>query len=204
MKCLNAYSVTIIILFSTSLVWALPNCVGTWSETGWSDCFGTYIWEKSGNEYVGEWKNGKRSGQGTYTYASGDKYVGEYQNNKRNGQGTYNWGEGPNKGDKFIGFWKDDWKNGQGTYTFANGAKDVGEYKNSKLNGYAIRYDSDGIIYQEGIFKDGVCQYDANKPSANLNSNSKLNRYKAFCEEIGFKPGTEKFADCVLKAMEED
>ena len=32
-----------------------------------------------GDKYVGEYKNGKRHGQGTYTYPIGDKYVGEWK-----------------------------------------------------------------------------------------------------------------------------
>ena len=42
------------------------------------------------------------------------------------------------------------------------------------------------------------------QPANSSTSNFKLNKYKEFCEEIGFKPGTEKFADCVLKTMEKD
>ena len=34
------------------------------------------------------------------------------------------------------------------------------------------------------------------------NSNDELEEYKNFCAEIGFKPGTEKFGQCVMKAME--
>ena len=52
------------------------------------NCFGTYTWA-DGEQYVGEWKDNKRTGQGTYTYASGDKYVGEFKDDKRKGQGTF-------------------------------------------------------------------------------------------------------------------
>ena len=93
---------------------------------------------------------------------------------------------------------------GQGTYSWTDGRIDVGEFRNGKLNGYAIRYNADGSIFQEGIFKDDVFQYAKKEPSNGSNSNSKLNKYKEFCEEIGFRTGTEKFADCVLKAMEKD
>lgn len=39
-------------------------------------------------EYVGEYKDGMRHGQGTHTYANGDKYVGEWKDDMRHGQGT--------------------------------------------------------------------------------------------------------------------
>ena len=43
-----------------------------------------------GDKYVGEYKDDKRHGQGTYTYANGDKYVGEYKDDKMTVRGhTY-------------------------------------------------------------------------------------------------------------------
>ena len=41
----------------------------------------------SGDKYVGEYRDGKRNGQGTYTYANGHKYVGEFKDNVRYGKG---------------------------------------------------------------------------------------------------------------------
>ena len=162
---------------------------------------GKFIFEYvSGDKYVGEFKENKSHGQGTYTHADGHKYVGEYEYGKKHGQGTYTYAIG----DKYVGEWKDGKKLGQGTYTYADGSREVGTWEHGKLNGYAITYNADGSVNQEGIFKDDVFQYAQKKLSTNSNSNSKLNKYKEFCEEIGFKLGTEKFADCVLKAMEKD
>ena len=42
----------------------------------------------NGDEYVGEFRNGKQNGQGAYTSAKGEKYVGEFKDGKRNGQGA--------------------------------------------------------------------------------------------------------------------
>lgn len=60
-----------------------------------------------GDNYVGEWLNGKRHGQGILTYANGDKYVGEWNDNKRNGQGTFE--RKSNLMDDIVqeGMWKD-------------------------------------------------------------------------------------------------
>ena len=61
--------------------------------------------KKSGNKYVGEYKDGKKIGQGTFTWGkSGNKYVGEFENNKINGQGTFIWKTGEQK---YVGEWKD-------------------------------------------------------------------------------------------------
>ena len=38
--------------------------------------------------YIGEWKDNQKNGQGTMTYQNGNKYVGEWKDNQMNGQGT--------------------------------------------------------------------------------------------------------------------
>ena len=66
-----------------------------------------FRWYKSGDErkvskYVGEIKNGKPNGQGTFTNPKRGKYVGEYKDGTRwNGEYTYF------DGTKMIGEWKD-------------------------------------------------------------------------------------------------
>ena len=40
-----------------------------------------YIW-KNGTMYIDEWKNGKKHGQGTFTFSDGKKGVGEFRENK--------------------------------------------------------------------------------------------------------------------------
>jgi len=52
------------LVIGVSNVWALPACP---SSGYFHNCYGTYVWD------------------------DGDKYVGEYKDNKRNGQGTYTW-----------------------------------------------------------------------------------------------------------------
>ena len=54
----------------------------------WRDCHGTLIY-KDGSKYVGEFKDGKLSGQGTFTYKDGATYFGEFAKGKSNGQGTH-------------------------------------------------------------------------------------------------------------------
>ena len=93
------------------------------------DCWngqGTYTWE-SGDEYVGEWKDGKRHGQGTQTQLIlGSKYVGEWKDGVAHGQGTYLFPSGK----KYVGEWKDGNEHGQGTLTYVDGKILKGEWKN--------------------------------------------------------------------------
>ena len=82
----------VLILFAGNVTASsLPNCPSVQSER-YHNCFGTVIWA-SGNKYVGEWKNDKRTGQGTYTWG-GNKYVGEFKDGILNGQGTITFADG--------------------------------------------------------------------------------------------------------------
>ena len=61
-----------VLLGSAGESFALPSCPEQRHPTNspWSNCFGTYTYS-SGDKYVGEFKDDKRHGQGTYTFADG-------------------------------------------------------------------------------------------------------------------------------------
>ena len=110
---------------------------------------GTYNF-RSGDKYVGQWKNKKINGLGTYTYAEGHKYVGEFKDGKKHGQGTYTFPDG----EKYVGEWKNDMKNGFGTWTHPEGDKYVGEWKNDRINGLGTYTFPSGEKYV-GEWKNG-------------------------------------------------
>jgi hypothetical protein len=113
------------------------------------NCSGTQSYPNGA--YVGEFKDGKFNGQGTYTHSSGNKYVGEFKDGMRHGQATFTFASG----DKYVGEYKDDKRSGRGTFTFADGGKYVGEYKDGKQNGQGIEYYSNGTISASGQWVDG-------------------------------------------------
>jgi len=80
--------------------------------------------------YIGDVENGVPNGVGIFTYL-GEKYVGEWKDGKKHGQGTYSplWYGG---GGKYVGGWKDGYRNGQGTCTYSDGRKYEGEWKYSQ------------------------------------------------------------------------
>ena len=125
--------------------------VGEWKD-GKKQGQGTFTYGKGkweGEKYEGEFKDGYRHGQGTYTWSDGDKYVGEFKDDKPNGQGTYTWSDGR----KYEGEFEDGIKHGQGTYTLPNGSKFVGQWRENKSwNGK--EYDKKGNII--GKYVNGV------------------------------------------------
>ena len=111
----------------------LPNCVGSFNEKTWTNCYGIYKWSNPSDRYEGEYLNGNRHGFGTYIYANGNKYSGEYKNDRPNGKGTITF----SSGEKYIGEVKNGKRHGSGTYFFTDGERLTGtwnenEYVDSK------------------------------------------------------------------------
>jgi hypothetical protein len=128
----------------------LPQCQGTNIST-WNMCIGTATFGKQSEKYFGEWKNGKRNGQGTFTFTDGRKFFGEWKDGKRNGQGIMIYPGGT----KYVGEFKDNAFHGQGTLTHFDGEKSVGEWNDGFRNGQGIDYYSDGSPKYVGEWKDG-------------------------------------------------
>ena len=91
-----------LLLLTSTEGWSLLPCPGSYNKTTWTDCIGTDTY--MGTKYVGEWKDGKRHGQGTETSAILErKYVGDFNNGLPNGQGTFTYADGS----KYVGEWMD-------------------------------------------------------------------------------------------------
>ncbi len=104
---------------------------------------------KNGGEYLGGWKNGKRSGQGTHFYVSGDKYIGQWRNGRKNGEGTHYYADGS----YYIGLWEDN-RRLRGSLNLANGDRYVGQFENGEMTGRGILTLADGGEYR-GLFNKG-------------------------------------------------
>jgi hypothetical protein len=107
------------------------------------------------DSYSGDCVSGLAHGKGV---AKGvDEYRGEFRNGNKDGQGTYTWG-GKSKwtGQIFIGESVDD-ALVKGVWTLADGSVKSGTFINSKLNGMGSFKASNGIIIK-GIFKDDNLQ----------------------------------------------
>ena len=105
--------------------------------------------EPDGERYVGEFKEGKENGKGTYTFSNGEIYVGEFKDGLPNGKGTYI----NTNGGKYVGEFKDGNAYGQGTYISTNGGIYVGEFKHGVPDGQGTLKYPDGKNYM-GEFKD--------------------------------------------------
>jgi len=87
---------------------------------------GYYVYKSSsGNEYRGNWKDGRRHGQGLAKYRDGEVYIGEWKRGRRHGHGVLHLANS----EVFDGGWDANKKHGLGIYFWADGEADVSWYE---------------------------------------------------------------------------
>ena len=86
----------------------------------------------NGDEYTGEFRNGKRDGKGELVSSSGHKYVGTFKDDMRHGEGDDHI---PERYLIYRAASKRGKLQGQGKTTFFDGTVYVGEYSNGKFDG---------------------------------------------------------------------
>jgi len=106
--------------------------------------FGRIYWNKSGHSYEGNWVEGNRTGQGTYTWGTGTKYVGDFVNAKKHGKGYHVYRDGSS----YQGDFANHTREGTGTLTWADGTKHEGGWKNDNRHGFGTTTRLDGSVFQ--------------------------------------------------------
>lgn len=89
---------------------------------------------KGKDSYEGEFKQGKKHGRGSYTWAVGAKYEGNWVNDKMTGEGLFIGADGY----KYEGNWLDNAQHGQGTGTSLNGVTYAGETVKGVRSGFGV------------------------------------------------------------------
>lgn len=118
-----------------------PSWRGGVNNQGQAHGKGTLEWRKSdeanyGSEglmsrYVGELKNGMRSGRGKIEYKSGARYDGEWKANLKHGQGEYF----REDGSYYKGEFQDDQESGKGVLIATHGEVYEGSFQHGKKHG---------------------------------------------------------------------
>lgn len=108
--------------------------------------------------WSGSCQNGLAMGRGVLQwFESGrpsERYEGEYRDGKQSGRGVYTWPDG----DRYEGEWRDDKASGRGVETSANGDRYDGEWRDGKPNGIGQAVISSSVyngFWTNGCFKDG-------------------------------------------------
>lgn len=114
-----------ILKYTTSIVVALF-CISVYAQV-------QTIKYKDGSKYVGEVKNGLRSGKGTLYKTNDDVVSGHWENDKMNGKMEIEY----HNGNFFVGFYKNDVRE-YGKMTFANGDVYEPQWNGDVIEGYGI------------------------------------------------------------------
>ncbi|MDP3897178.1 MAG: hypothetical protein Q8Q62_10935 [Mesorhizobium sp.] len=110
---------------------------------------GVMTWP-TGNEYKGDWANGRRSGKGEYFEAGKLVYSGDWYNDLQNGSGVEHSDEGIYAGSFSFGM-----RSGLGELRYRNGDFFAGEFKNNRMHGNGtMRYAAGGVY--KGQFESGL------------------------------------------------
>ncbi|XP_029466006.1 MORN repeat-containing protein 4 isoform X1 [Rhinatrema bivittatum] len=107
----------------------------------------------SGEEYDGEWKEGRRHGVGQLSFADGSIYVGQFENGLFSGCGVLTFPDGSRYEGEFVqGKFQ-----GAGVFTRYDNMKFEGEFKSGRVEGYGLLTFPDGshgIPKNEGLFEN--------------------------------------------------
>ncbi len=82
----------------------------------------------NGNVYRGQYKGGKREGDGVFTWADGNVYRGQWKGDKIEGDGVHTWANG----NVYRGQWQGGLREGDGVFTIASGRRTFGQCKGGK------------------------------------------------------------------------
>lgn len=113
---------------------------------------GYFLWA-SGAKYVGDVKDGRRTGKGIQTWANESSYEGAFLNDMRHGEGKHVW----NTGESYQGEFFKDHRHGTGTYRWPDGSEYNGRFYLDKKEGYGTFTFANGDVF-EGLYgKDERC-----------------------------------------------
>ena len=109
---------------------------------------------KTGDIYIGEFKNNAISGYGKYIWKKSEhEYIGNFLNGKFHGEGLYKWEDGQ----YFRGIYNNGIKEGKGEIGYNNGKKCYVNFKDGKPDGKCIFIDENKnekeIEFEKGSMK---------------------------------------------------
>uniref|UniRef100_A0A8C6P3T7 MORN repeat-containing protein 4 n=3 Tax=Nothobranchius TaxID=28779 RepID=A0A8C6P3T7_NOTFU len=111
----------------------------------------------SGEEYHGEWKEGRRHGLGQLKFQDGTCYTGQFENGLFHGSGVLRFTDGS----RYEGEFAHGKFQGTGVFSRYDGMKFEGEFKDGRVEGYGLLTFPDGTHgapRNEGLFQNHKLQ----------------------------------------------
>ena len=164
-------SALFLLTLSVSQVWALPDCPKDVSAY-WDNCYGSAALNEYGGDYIGDWKDDKRHGQGSLNYFVWGSKTYVKWNGKRLEPGRGYRAKDVETG-SYVGGWKDDKRHGHGSerissFWVRNVESYVGEWKNGMKDGQGIYKSPKSVGFSfagewKNGMKDGIGTLTVNK-----------------------------------------
>uniref|UniRef100_A0A8C5Q6H1 MORN repeat-containing protein 4 n=1 Tax=Leptobrachium leishanense TaxID=445787 RepID=A0A8C5Q6H1_9ANUR len=114
----------------------------------------------SGEEYHGEWKEGRRHGMGQLLFSDGSIYLGQFENGLFSGYGVLTFPDGSRKLKSNNPLYEGEFVQGKfqgaGVFTRYDSMKFEGEFKGGRVDGLGLLTFSDGshgVLRNEGLFE---------------------------------------------------
>ena len=130
--------------------------------------YGTFVW-KNGNKYYGQWRDGVSNGNGTKIWKDGRKYLGTFKNDKLHGEGTLFYPDGK----KYVGEFINGKRHGEGMFTYSDGSAYIGKFIAGVEDGIGDCVDQSGVSTKCKNEKDAQLQNFAGKNTLNISIVSK-------------------------------
>uniref|UniRef100_UPI00398E5F2E MORN repeat-containing protein 1-like isoform X2 n=1 Tax=Pristiophorus japonicus TaxID=55135 RepID=UPI00398E5F2E len=109
------------------------------------DGFGLYVYPNSFFRYEGEWKSGKKHGNGKLLMKDGSYYAGEFVNGEIEGNGVRYWAA---SGNEYCGQFTQGEIHGYGVMKYLDGNHYEGEFHYGARTGYGTLIDKERQIYR--------------------------------------------------------
>ncbi|XP_041755910.1 MORN repeat-containing protein 4-like [Coregonus clupeaformis] len=118
---------------------------------------------RTGEEYHGDWKEGRRHGMGQLKFSDGTCYTGQFENGLFHGSGVLLFPEGS----RYEGEFSQGKFQGAGVFSRFDGMKFEGEFKSGCVEGYGLLTfpnGNHGVPRNEGLFENHKLQKRENCP----------------------------------------
>ncbi|XP_027454540.2 MORN repeat-containing protein 1 isoform X5 [Zalophus californianus] len=118
------------------------------------DGYGVYVYPNSFFRYEGEWKGGKKHGQGKLLFKDGSYYEGKFVDGEITGEGCRLWassGHGhlvDRDGQAYWGSFHENKRHSRGHMVFRNGDKYEGDWVRDQRQGHGVLCRADGSTYE--------------------------------------------------------
>ncbi|XP_067826340.1 MORN repeat-containing protein 1-like isoform X2 [Heptranchias perlo] len=124
---------------------AAPGCYVGEVKQQLRDGFGLYVYANSFFQYEGEWKSGKKHGNGKFLMKDGSYYEGEFVNGEIEGNGVRYWAV---SGNEYSGQFMQGEIHGYGVMKYSDGAQYEGEFHYGVRTGHGVLTDKEGQMYR--------------------------------------------------------